>query len=135
MLRRHQHVVVELFRAADLCVIVGSWLLAYWIRAFTPPFNTVHRLPRFETYASLSPLVAILWLSFLTFTGAYESARMRGRASEVLALWRAHGLALLTFIAATYMYADYKYSRLVMIYFAILGAVALAAFRVLLRTL
>jgi Undecaprenyl-phosphate glucose phosphotransferase len=52
----------------------------------------------------------------------------------VLTLWRAHGLALLAFIALTYMYDDYKYSRLVMIYFAILGALALAAFRVVLRT-
>jgi Undecaprenyl-phosphate glucose phosphotransferase len=134
MLRRHQHVVAELYRAADLCVIVGSWLLAYWIRVFTPPFNTAHRLPNFETYASLSPLLAVIWLSIFTFVGVYESGRLRGRLKEVLSLWRAHGLALLAFIAITYMYEDYKCSRLVMIYFAALGGVALATFRVVLRT-
>ncbi|HEX3598435.1 MAG TPA: undecaprenyl-phosphate glucose phosphotransferase [Polyangiaceae bacterium] len=134
MLRRYQHVVVELFRAADVCVIVGAWLVAYWIRAWTPPFDTAHRLPSFRTYASLAPLVAVLWLTVLTFGGAYESSRMRTRRSEVLALLRGHGLALLAFIAITYMYDEYKYSRLVMIYFAAAGALGLAVFRVVLRT-
>ena len=84
MLRRYQHVVAGLFRAADVCLIVGCWLVAYWIRVYTPPHDTLHRLPSFEVYASLSPLVAVLWLLVLTLGGAYESARMRGRRSEVL---------------------------------------------------
>jgi Undecaprenyl-phosphate glucose phosphotransferase len=135
MLKRYQHVVTGLFRVADVCLIVASWLAAYWIRVYTPPYDTFHRLPSFQVYASLSPLIAVLWLSVLTFGGAYESARMRGRRSEVLALWRVHGFALLAFIAITYLYDEYKYSRLVMVYFGTLGALSLGAFRIGLRTL
>src|SRR5258708_2277106 len=74
-------------------------------------------------------------MSLLTLVGAYESNRMRGRKSEVLTLLKAHGLALLAFVSITYMYEDYRYSRLVMIYFATIGAVALGGFRAVLRTL
>jgi Undecaprenyl-phosphate glucose phosphotransferase len=94
----------------------------------------VHRLPRFQTYASLAPLVGILWLMVLTFAGAYESSRIRGRISELIVLMRGHGIALLAFVAITYLYEEYKYSRLVMIYFAVVGAVGLGAFRVVVRT-
>jgi len=134
MLKRYQHVVAELFRGADVCVIVGAWLSAYWVRFYLSPFDVTNGMPSFARYASLSPLIAILWMSMLTFGGAYESARMRGRKAEVLALLRSHGLALLVFVSITYMYDEYKYSRLVMIYFATIGAAALASFRFVLRT-
>ncbi len=135
MLKRYQHVVAELFRGADVVVIVGAWLSAYWVRFYVSPFDASKGFPSFQRYASLSPLVAILWMSLLTLAGAYESNRMRGRKSEVLTLLKAHGLALLAFVSITYMYEDFRYSRLVMIYFATIGAVALGVFRVVLRTL
>jgi Undecaprenyl-phosphate glucose phosphotransferase len=42
-------------------------------------------------------------------------------------------MALLSFVALTYVFEQYKYSRLVMIYFGVLSAVALAAFRLSMR--
>ncbi len=59
---------------------------------------------------------------------------MRGRKAEVMTLLRAHGLSLLAFVSITYMYEEYKYSRLAMIYFATIGGVALVSFRIVLRT-
>ncbi len=67
MLKRYQHVVAELFRGADICVIVGAWLAAYWVRFYLSPFDTSKAMPSFYRYASLAPLIAIIWISLLTF--------------------------------------------------------------------
>ncbi|HEX4340822.1 MAG TPA: undecaprenyl-phosphate glucose phosphotransferase [Polyangiaceae bacterium] len=115
-------------------MIVGAWLAAYWVRFYLSPFDTSKAMPSFYRYASLAPLIAIIWMSLLTFGGAYESSRMRGRKAEVMTLLRAHGLSLLAFVSVTYMYEEYKYSRLAMIYFATIGGVALVSFRIVLRT-
>jgi len=47
---------------------------------------------------------------------------------------KAHFLALLAFIAITYLFDEYKYSRLVIVYFALVGGAGLVLFRVLLRS-
>jgi Undecaprenyl-phosphate glucose phosphotransferase len=64
----------------------------------------------------------------------YESRRLIGRFDELVLVLQAHGMALLLFIALTYLFEDYKYSRLVTIYFALLGALGLSLFRLAVRT-
>jgi Undecaprenyl-phosphate glucose phosphotransferase len=134
MLRRYQRTVGELFRGLDACVVVAAWLLAYWVRFYASPFEVTKGLPPFGTYAALSPLVAILWMVVFTWMRVYESRRMVGRLDEVLLILKAHGLAILLFIALTYLFEDYKYSRLVMMYFVAIGAAGLALFRVAVRS-
>ena len=133
MLKRYQDTVGDVFRAADACIMVLAWLAAYWGRFFLSPFAEPQDLPEFEVYASLAPLVAILWMSVFTWMHVYQSKRMLSPFDEILALLRAHGVALLSFIALTYLFKSYKYSRLVMVYFAVFGAVGIGSFRIALR--
>jgi Undecaprenyl-phosphate glucose phosphotransferase len=134
MLRRYQRTIGDLFRLFDVCVVVASWLLAYWQRFYASPFEITKGLPDFETYAALSPLVGVLWLIVFTWMRVYESRRMVGLAGEIMLVLRGHGLALLLFVAVTYFFEDYKYSRLVMAYFAVTSAAGLALFRFLVRS-
>lgn len=134
MLKRYQDTVGSVFRAVDAAIVAGAWLSAYWWRFFVGPFAVTKGLPAFDTYASLAPLVAILWMATFTWMRVYESQRTSGRLSELKLVVRAHGVALLLFIAITYMFESYKYSRVVMAYFAILGALGLSISRLLMRT-
>jgi Undecaprenyl-phosphate glucose phosphotransferase len=134
VLKRYQRTVGDLFRMLDACVIVAAWLLSYWVRFYASPFEVTKGLPAFETYAALSPLVAVLWMVVFTWMRVYESRRMVGRIDEVILVLKAHGFALLLFIATTYLFEDYKYSRLVVMYFAVLGAAGIALFRLALRS-
>jgi len=59
--------------------------------------------------------------------------RVPGPAHETLTLLKAHGLALLLFIAITYLLQQYEYSRLVILYFGALSGVGLIAERLLVR--
>src|SRR5262245_52060260 len=113
MLKRYQHIVGGIFRVIDALVVGLAWLAAYWIRFEWEVVEVTKGNPGFETYASLLPLVMILWSVVLSSTGAYRPRRMLRRTHEVHLLLRAHATAILFFIALTYLFSEYKYSRLV----------------------
>ena len=133
MLKRYQRTVGDLFRICDVSIVVGAWLLAYWWRFYWSPIEVTKGLPEFSTYAALSPLIAILWLVTFSQMRVYASRRLVGRADEILLVLKAHGFSLLLFVALTYAFEDYKYSRIVMAFFAVMGGVGLAVARVFLR--
>ncbi len=133
MTTRYRTVVSVLFRTTDALVVGAAWLASFWARVHSPRLGM--KEPAFETYVALAPLILILWAVVFSFLGVYHLGRMRDLKTEVLLLWRAHAWALLLFIFLAYFFDDHRYSRLVLLYFGLLGAVALAAFRISLRTL
>ena len=50
---------------------------------------------------------------------------MLRRTHEVHLILKSHGVAMLFFIALTYMFSEYKYSRVVMLYFGLSGGLLL----------
>jgi len=57
-----------------------------------------------------------------------------GTLDELQHVLKAQGVALLLFIALTFLFEPYRYSRLVMVYFGVLSATAMVLFRVTLRS-
>jgi Undecaprenyl-phosphate glucose phosphotransferase len=133
MLKRYQRTIGDLFRIFDAIIVVAAWLASYWLRFKLWPVPA-HERPSFESCAALSPLVAVLWAATFSWRRVYESRRLVGRAQEMVMMLRAHGFALLVFIAITYAFEDYKFSRGVMGIFAATAAVALVVTRGLVRT-
>lgn len=134
MLRRYQRTVGDLLRLLDLVGVVAAWLLAYYERFYASPFEVTKGLPIFSAYAALSPLVGVLWMVVFSWMKIYDSRRMVGPVDEILSVLRAHGLSLLLFVAVTYFFEDYKYSRLVMAYFGFSAAAVLVLFRLAVRS-
>jgi Undecaprenyl-phosphate glucose phosphotransferase len=133
MLKRYHHIVGGVFRVVDACVIGAMWLASYWLRFSFPLIEVTKGFPEFGTYAALTPLVVILWMLVFSSMRVYQSRRMLRRTHEVHLILKAHGVSMLFFIALTYLFSEYKYSRGVMIYFGVLGAFFLSLFRVTLR--
>src|SRR5581483_2445321 len=129
MLKRYHHIVGGIFRVVDACVIGAIWLASYWARFHVPLVEVTKGFPKFEKYAALAPLVMILWAFVFSSMKVYQSRRMLRRTHEAHLLLKAHGVAMLFFIALTYLFSEYRYSRAVMLYFGILGAVLLVVFR------
>ena len=135
MLKRSHAIICEVFRVADLVIIVGAWLASYGLRYyFTPIEITGGVMPPFETYSALSPLVGVLWITVFTLLRLYESHRITTLREELLVVLKAHVVAMMLFVAVTYTFKEYNYSRLVIAYFGTLGAAALITFRILLRS-
>jgi Undecaprenyl-phosphate glucose phosphotransferase len=134
MLKRYQNLVGGVLGLADASIIVLAWLLAYWLRFSWPIIPVTKGFPAFSAYAALTPFVALLWLTVFASMRVYQFSRAFGRRDEVLALMKAHALALLLFVTLTYLFEAYKYSRLVTLYFGVLAGFALIAMRLLVRT-
>ncbi len=132
MLKRYQSEICGLFRLTDAAVVVGAWLLAYWLRFNLDIIPAPKGVPPFELYAALIPLVAIVWMAVFSFMRVYESRRMVGRAQSLQLLLRAHCMALIVFFSVTYFIQDANYSRGVMSYFAVISALGLMTQRWLL---
>lgn len=133
MLKRYHHIVGGVFRIVDGCVIVAAWLAAYGLRFYIPVIEVTKGFPKFQKYAALSPLVLVLWMMVFSSMRVYQGRKMLRRTHEAHLLLKAHSVALLLFIAITYLFSEYKYSRAVMLYFGALGGFFLVAFRLILR--
>ena len=133
MLKRYHHIVGGVFRVVDASVIGAVWLFSYWLRFNLPLIEVTKGFPEFQSYAALCPLVMALWIIVFSNLGVYQSRRMLRRTHEVFLLLKAHGVAMVFFLALTYMFSEYKYSRAVMVYFGLLGGLMLVAFRLSLR--
>ncbi|MCM2323716.1 MAG: undecaprenyl-phosphate glucose phosphotransferase [Oligoflexia bacterium] len=133
MLKRYHHIVGGTFRIVDACVIGTVWIISYWLRFYLPLIEVTKGFPDFEKYAALTPFVMAIWMTVLAAMKVYQPRRMLRRTDEAHLLLKAHGVAMLLFIAVTYMFTEYKYSRAVMLYFGVLGGFALVAFRLSLR--
>ncbi|MBC7385593.1 MAG: undecaprenyl-phosphate glucose phosphotransferase [Cryobacterium sp.] len=133
MLKRYHQTVGITFRAIDACVIALAWLSSYWLRFHLPLLEVTKGFPKFSTYAALTPLIVILWSAVFAGSRLYQSQRMLRRTAEAFVVLRAHVSSMILFIALTYLFAEYKYSRGVMLYFGVVGAVSLIALRLILR--
>jgi Undecaprenyl-phosphate glucose phosphotransferase len=133
MLKRYHHIVGGTFRVVDACVIGAIWIASYWGRFYLPLVEVTKGFPPFEKYAALTPMVMVLWALVFSSMRVYQSRRMLRRTHEAHLLLKAHGVAMLFFIALTYLFSEYRYSRGVMIYFGLGGGFALVAFRLALR--
>ncbi|MBS1963623.1 MAG: undecaprenyl-phosphate glucose phosphotransferase [Bdellovibrionales bacterium] len=129
MLKRYHQTVGITFRAVDACVIAGVWILSYWGRFYLPVIEVTKGFPAFAKYAALTPLIVILWQIVFSSAKLYQSQRMLRRTHEAFLVLRAHSFAMLLFISLTFLFAEYQYSRGVMLYFGCLGAVALLTLR------
>ncbi len=133
MLKRYQALLRSLVGVLDALIIIAAWPASYWFRFQVPVVAVTKGFPDFVTYASLTPLVAVLWLSVFATSRLYTFGRLQGSAHEVLSVLKAHGLALLVFTALTFLFQQYEYSRLVILYFGALSGAALVAGRLAVR--
>ena len=101
MLKRYHSIVGSIFRFVDSTVIGVTWLISYWVRFSLPIVEVTKGFPAFSTYAALCPLIVILWMTIFSVMRVYDSGRMIRRTDEVYLLLRAHGVAMLFFIALT----------------------------------
>ncbi len=139
MLERYQRTYGHLLRVLDLLILVGAWLGSYWVR-FDLPFEVpkflavTKGLPDFSTYAAMSPFIVALWGGGFSLSQLYETSPKFGRRRELLLLLKSHSLALLIFVALSFFFTHYQYSRLVIFYFATLSGAGVFALHLGLRT-
>lgn len=143
MLKRRSQFFEILFVTTDLLVVSCAWCLAYWVRFsqdFLPEiFPADKGVPPFSHYLSLTIFIWLIWAFVFKRMGLYRPMRAVRRRKELWLLINANALALIVFIATTYLFREKSvpYSRLVFVYFGIFATFLTifqrSALRVMLR--
>lgn len=134
MLKRYQNLVSGVLGSIDAAILVAAWLCSYYLRFSVPLVPVTKGFPPFSVYASLTPFVVLVWLSVFAAMRVYKLSRLLGPWHEVQLLLKAHAMSLLVFIALTYLFEEYRYSRLVTVYFGSMAGVLLVMGRLAVRS-
>ncbi len=133
MIKKYQNSAGVMTRAADILLILLSWIIAYPIRFERLKFIPFSELPAIEPYYALLPLILIVWVAGFQFFGVYRYDRVIRRSTEIYTLLRAHVGTLLLFTSLTYFITQYRFSRGVIITFGVLVFLFCWLFRVVSR--
>jgi Undecaprenyl-phosphate glucose phosphotransferase len=135
VLKAHSKFLEQLMLAGDLGLVAACWVVAYAVRfyALGPPL--VHGVvPPLGPYLLMLVPILIVWgLSFRAFD-LYRPRRIGSHLSEAADIAKASTMGALVLVAVmTFLFREYDYSRVVIVYFWLLsiGAVwfSRAAFR------
>jgi len=139
MLKAYSRLLEQAMLVGDLLLVVGSWLLAYWLRFYVagPPLPYAEVPPLGDYLLMLLPILVVWGVSFRAF-GLYRPRRIGSHISEAVDIAKASSMGALMLVAVmTFFFRGYDYSRVVIVYFWLLsiGVVwfSRAAFREILR--
>ena len=138
MLKAHSKLLEHIMLAGDLVVVAACWLLAYVVRFYVvgPPLRS--EIPPLYPYLlMLLPILVVWGVSFRAFD-LYRPRRIASHLSEAADLAKASSLGALVLVAVmTFLFREYEYSRVVIVYFWLLSIAAVwlarATFREALR--
>ena len=138
MLKAHSKLLEHIMLAGDLLVVAVCWLIAYALRFYVlgPPLRS--GIPPLYPYLlMLLPILVVWGVSFRAFD-LYRPRRIASHLSEAADLAKASSLGALVLVAVmTFLFREYEYSRVVIVYFWLLSIAAVwfarAAFREALR--
>ncbi|MFY7930746.1 MAG: nucleoside-diphosphate sugar epimerase/dehydratase, partial [Oligoflexus sp.] len=110
---------------ADLLAVITAWFLAFFFRFYTS-IEVPQGIPPLVLYVKLVPFISGIWLLTAASTGFLRrTGRYKRWTSECLDVIPTSIVAVLGLIAFTYFYEEYRYSRLTLIFFAILQPMAI----------
>ena len=126
-------VILVIRISVDLLMTCLAWLAAYYIR-FHTIFHVPLGIPATALYFKLVPFILVIWCGVFALTGFYRrTGNHRSAFIEGLDIIQSSLFAIVTLIAFTYFYEEYRYSRLTTAVFAVLGPIAVIAGRSMVR--
>jgi Undecaprenyl-phosphate glucose phosphotransferase len=125
VLKAHSKLLEHIMLAGDLVVVAACWLLAYVVRFYVvgPPLRS--GIPPLYPYLlMLLPILVVWGISFRAFD-LYRPRRIASHLSEAADLAKASSLGALVLVAVmTFLFREYEYSRVVIVYFWLLSIAA-----------
>ena len=119
-----RHIFPFLLFLADVLVIFCSFVLAYWLRFYSPFTRLVpvtKGLPPLSFYLYGSIFVVVVWVAVFNAYGLYRSTRPRTAFDEFYLLAKGATLGFSMVLAFTFFYRSTSYSRATLVASWILG--------------
>jgi Undecaprenyl-phosphate glucose phosphotransferase len=135
VLKRYYQVFGSFLVVSDASGLVASWLLSYYLRFYTQIVPVTKGIPPFSRYVSLTVPVVFLWVAMLSYFKLYRTNEITRRTTDVVRVIKAQVGAVLLFVMLTWVFTEYRFSRVVIGYFAIISFAYLLSTRLILRNL
>lgn len=133
MLKRYYQVFGRVLIVTDAIGLVAAWLLAYYLRFYTQIVPVTKGIPPFSRYVALTVPVVLLWIAIFSSGRLYRTSKIMRRTAELGQVLRSHFFATGAFVVLTWVITEYRFSRVVIVYFMVLAGTHLLASRLILR--
>jgi Undecaprenyl-phosphate glucose phosphotransferase len=133
MLKKHSKFFETLVLLIDLITLSSSWILAYYLRFYSPVAPASRVIPSFYTYLTLLIIMLPLWYVVFKTFGLYRPRRISSKIAEVMDIVKATTTATLILVSLTFFVRRDEFSRLTFLYFLIICVIALCVERILFR--
>ncbi len=119
---RHDYRLSVMFIIGDILVINISLLSAYWIRFSSGIFPAAYGIPDKANYYSLLPVLTLLLLFIMRSEKLYSVKSRLSIVDEFFTIVKVSSLAVIVFMAGTFLYRQFSYSRgmLIMLWFSLI---------------
>lgn len=133
MNRKTNDVLLIIRILSDVTMVCLAWIASYGLR-FSGLFPTPKGQADIWLYLKVLPFVAIIWALVFTTSGFYRrTGRHRSAFIEALDILQSCVLATVVLISFTYIYEEYRYSRIGMLVFTLLNPWLIITGRSLIR--
>ena len=95
----------------DILMIITGFVVSYWLRFNSGLFTVVHGVPHINVYYRILPLLTVVFVFLLRSEKLYSARSRLSIVDEFFLIIRANTVAIVTFMAATFIYRDYSFSR------------------------
>ncbi|MBI4982314.1 MAG: undecaprenyl-phosphate glucose phosphotransferase [Candidatus Omnitrophica bacterium] len=133
MLKKNSQVFQAMFFFMDMVIVSMSWVSAYSLRFYTDIIPVLKGIPTFGDFFVLLAMLLPIHAFVFRYSGLYEPMRSSARAAEFKKIFKANLIATLVYITVFYLVKEYKYSRVVFVYFFCINVLLLSLFRLFLR--
>lgn len=99
---------------SDILMINVAFLFAYWIRFNSGIIPVIYGVPSIGQYTRPLPVISVLLLFIMRSFDLYAPKRRLSILDEFFAVVKSMTVGLVALMAATFVYRDFTYSRLVL---------------------
>jgi Undecaprenyl-phosphate glucose phosphotransferase len=134
MIRRNQHILTQIIALFDLILILGSFVIAWWLKFQSGWITHEEPLP-FRVYLVWGVIYGGIALTIGFFTNFYSPKRKKRFSYDALKIIQIHSLSLLVLLSFLFIYKEVHISREFLAIFVTLSVVFHGIYRYILKVI
>ena len=95
----------------DILFMNLSFLFSYWLRFYSEVFITVYGIPSLAEYLKMLPILTVVLIFLMRSEKLYSIKARLSIVDELFTVIKAVTIAMLIFMAGTFLYREFSYSR------------------------
>jgi Undecaprenyl-phosphate glucose phosphotransferase len=115
MKRRSYFIVGLIYIISDILAINTSFLFSYWFRFYSGVMPTIYGIPDIGKYIKPLPIITVIIIFIMRSFNLYALKRRLSILDEFFLIIKSMTIGLIILMAATFVYREFTYSRLMLI--------------------